>query len=308
MESRSERLEKEAKFKEAVATVAKSGDRKALAQVITEWLDPQHLTTDLMSLFLDSKSLNPGDSMLYKVRKGMHVRTLVLGQIPLRDEITVSERMAYNFDIADIAVNANEMEIASGELGSIQQIKNEMQAKLTDFYVGKAFTALSTVWTAATTATNFTDCAGPLNATALENMINHINQTTGGAKMIVGSRAAVTPITKFGTAWSDGTNTALSQSRIDEVLRTGWLGTYYGVPVLTIEQLYNNFESYTKLIPEDKVLVVGNNVGSFVTYGPVNQKEYTDPKPTPPVWNYELWQQFSLVVLNAMGLGVLAVS
>jgi len=171
MEIRAEKMQKENEFKVAVAEVAKSGDRKALAQVITEWLDPQHLTTDLMSLFLDSKALNVGDSQLFKVRKGMKVRTLVLGQIPLREEITVSERMAYNMDIADIAVNANEMEIASGELGTIQEIKSEMQAKLTDFYVGKSFTALSTIWTAATTATNFTDCAGPLNATALKAMI-----------------------------------------------------------------------------------------------------------------------------------------
>jgi hypothetical protein len=216
--------------------------------------------------------------------------------------------MAYSFDIADIAVNANEMEIASGELGSVQEIKGEMGAKLTDYYVGRGFTALSTVWTAATTTTNFTDAAGPLNAIALKGMINHINQTTGGAKLIVGSRAALTPITEFGTAWSDGVTNTASQNRINEVLQNGWLGTYYGVPVLVIEQSYNNFESYTKLIPEDKVLVIGSKVGQFVTYGPVNQKEYTDPRPTPPVWNYELWQQFSMIVLNAMGLGVIAVS
>jgi hypothetical protein len=299
---------KEDEIRQAVAEVAKSGNRQALAEIITEWLQPQHLSMELMGRFLDTKSLKPGDSQLFKVRKGLHVRTLVPGQIPLRDEITVSERMAYMFDTADIAVNANEMEIQSGELGTIADIKTEMGQKFVDYYVGKLFTALSTVWTAATTSTNFADCSGDLNATSLKAMIDTINQTTGGAKLIVGSRVALTPITTFGSFWTDGTTHAWNNVVLEEIMRTGWLGNYYGVPVLAIEQLHDNFEDWNTLIPEDKVVVIGNKVGQFVTYGPMNTKEYTDMKPTPPVWNYELWQQFSVVILNAMGIGVLAVS
>jgi len=299
---------KDDEIKQAVAQIMKSGDRKALAEMITEWLQPQHLTIDLMSRFLDSKALYPGDSLLFKVRKGLKVRTLVPGQIPLRDEITVAERMAWVLDMADIAINASEWEIASGELGTVAEIKSEMAKKLVDFYVGKMYTALTTVWTAATTATNFADCAGPLNAPALIAMIDQINQTTGGAKLIVGSRAALTPITTFGAFWNDGVTFAASQTGLDEILKTGWVGTYYGVPILAIEQRYDNFEDYNQLIPNDRVVVIGNKVGNFITYGPVTPKEYTDMKPTPPVWNFELYQQFGLIILNAMGIGVLAVT
>lgn len=299
---------KDAQLREAVASVLKSGDRRALAEVITEWLQPGHLTLELMSLLLDTKGLNPGDSLSFKVRKGLHVRTMVLGQMALKDELTVSERMAWVLDIAHIGVTANEMELQSGELGTVAEIKSEMQKKIVDYYLGKVVTMLSTVWTAATTTTNYTDCSGPINATALKAMIDTINQNTSGAKLIVGSKAALTPITTFGVSWSDGTALVPSQERVNEVLRGGWLGQYYGVPILAIDQVRDNFESYTKLIPEDKVLVIGDKVGKFITYGPVNPQEYTDPRVIPPQWNFDLWQQFGLVVLNATGIGVLAVS
>jgi len=220
----------------------------------------------------------------------------------------VSERMAYNLDMMDIAVNANEWELNSGELGTVADIKNEMAAKIRDFYMSKVFSALATGWNSVDTADNYTDCSGALNATALKAMIDHINQTTPGAKVIVGTRAALTPITTFAGFWNDGTTYDSIPSVLEEIMRTGWLGTYYGTRILALDQIYDNPLDYTAMIPSDKVLVIGKNVGSFVTYGPENTKEYTEMKTTPPTWVYEIYQQFGLFIHNAMGIGVLAVS
>jgi hypothetical protein len=50
----------ETKFKEAFAALLKDGRREALAQLLVEVTGPQHLTTDFISLLLNSRSLNVG--------------------------------------------------------------------------------------------------------------------------------------------------------------------------------------------------------------------------------------------------------
>jgi len=193
----------------------------------------------------------------------------------------------------------------SGEIGTVQEIKAEMAAKLKDFYYNKLFTALSTVWSAVNTPSNYTSVGGTLTATALEAAINRINQTTSGAKAIVGVRSLVTPITKFGAYWTDGTNYASSDAIINEIMNTGKLGKYYGVPIIAIDQVYNNPEDYAAMLPTDKVLVVGESVGEFITYGDVKTKQWEDMNVTPPQWMLELYQQFGLILDSCQGIYVL---
>ena len=66
----------------------------------------------------------------------------------------------------------NLWELQSGEIGTIADIRREMQSKLTDYYVNKAFTALTNIWTASNTPSNYTSVGGSLTATALKNAIN----------------------------------------------------------------------------------------------------------------------------------------
>jgi len=56
-------------IKEALAALAKDGNKEAFAQVITEYIDPGHITLDMVSLLLDTRGLNPGDSLVKKIRK-----------------------------------------------------------------------------------------------------------------------------------------------------------------------------------------------------------------------------------------------
>jgi hypothetical protein len=292
----------------AQAVASMMGDptkRDALAEIIVEFVQPNHLANQFVGDILSTRRLNPGDSLVKKVRKGIEVRTLVPGSIHLAQEITVSERMNYILDGADVKVTYNQWELESGEIGSVADIRREMAAKLNDYYVNKVFTALSTIWSAGNTPDNYTSVGGTITATALENAIDQINQTTSGSKMILGSRAAVTPITKFGAFWSDGTNTEMSQSAADEIRQSGLLGRYYGVPIKVIEQVWDNPEDYNSLIPTNKVLVVGENVGEFITYGDVKSKQWSDMNPTPPQWMLEIYQQFGMIIDNAMGVFVL---
>ena len=301
----------EIKLKESVAALMKDKtQRDALAQLFTEFIQPNHIVPDFVSLLLKSRNMKPGDALLKKVRKGIQVRTLVPGAMHLASEITVSERMNYILDGADVKVTANEWELASGELGTVAEIKNEMMAKLRDYYMGKVFTALTTVWTAANTPTNHTDIGAEVSASELKAAIDQINQTTGGVKAVVGLRSALTPITVFGAGWSDGTSAQLQAvpENIREIMSTGWLGRWYGAPIIALDQVYNNEVDYTAMLPTNKILVIGEDVGEFITYGTVNTKEWTDPRPTPPQWYYELYQQFGLIIDNARGIHVLEIT
>jgi hypothetical protein len=293
-------------FKEALAEHMRDPDKRdAFAQILVEFLEPSHLTTEVLSLLLDTRSLEAGDVLVKKVRKGIEVRTLVPGAVHLASEITISDRINFILDGADVKVTYNEWELERGEIGTVESISEEMRAKLRDYFVNKVFTALTTIWNASNTPDNYTSVGGSVSASALENAINRINQTTPGAKLIVGAREAVTPVTKFAAFWSDGTNVGYAEELIMRIFETGWLGRYYGVPVLALEQVWDNPEDYNTMIPTDKVLVVGEKVGEFITYGDVKTKQWTDMNPTPPQWYLELYQQFGLIIDNAQGIYVL---
>jgi hypothetical protein len=295
--------------KEEFASLAKdTGKREELAELFVEYTQPGHITTDFVSLLLDTKNLNLGDAIVKKVRKGIKVHTFVPGAIPLKSEITVSERMNYILDGSIVSVTANEWELESGELGTVADISNEMALKVKDYHMNKVFTALTTIWTAVNTANNYVSVGGNVTKTVLDAAINRINQTTPGVKAIAGTRVALTPILSFAGFYNGtpaSTNTTLMEGVAEEIFRTGWLGQYLGVPIVVINQDYDALDTYNKLIPEDKILVIGEKVGTFITYGPVRSQQYTDMKPVPPQWNLSIYQQFGFIIDNAQGIYVI---
>lgn len=294
----------ETKLKEAYAALVKDkSKRDALAALITEFVQPNHITIDFISMLLNTRRLNPGDALVKKVRKGISVHTLVPGSIHLRHEITVSERMNYVLDGADVGVQWNAWEMESGEIGTLAEIRAEVAAKLRDYFMNKIYTALTTVWTAANTPSNYVSVAGPLTAAVLKTAIDRINQTTPGVKAVIGLRSVLTPATTFGGFWADPAAALHNvDSQLEEIMRTGWLGKYYGAPIIALNQEYDNPEDYNALLPTDKVVVIGENVGEFITFGEPKSKMWDDNRPTPPYTNYELWQQFGLMIDNAQGI------
>lgn len=299
----------ETKFKEAVAELLKDKNkREALAELLVEYIAPNHITVDFIGMLLRTRNLQKGDALVKKVRKGITVHTFVPGAIPLKSEVTVTDRINYILDGSVVGVTANEWDLESGEIGTIESLRSEAMAKLRDHYMNKVFTALSTIWTAINTPSNYTAVGGTITATALENAIDNINQNSGGVKAVVGLRSLLTPITKFGAFWNDGavSPTVVGvDSQLQEVMRTGWLGTYYGAKIIALDQIYNNADDYATMLPTDKVLVIGENVGEFITYGDVKSKEWSDPRPTPPQWNFDMYQMYGMIIDNAKGIHVL---
>lgn len=301
-------------LREAYASLVKDRNpSEALAELMVEFVPTNHITTDFVGMLLNTRRMKEGDALVKKLRKGIEVRTLVPGSIHLASEITVEARANYILDGADVKVTYNEWELESGELGTVAEIRAEMLAKLRDFYMNKVYSALTTVWTAANTPNNFTNVGAPITATALEDAIDYINQEAGGVKAVVGTRAQLTPITKFGAFWNDhdsGTPTVWGvDSQLEKVMREGWLGTYYGARLVALDHLYDNPVDYTQLIlPINRILVIGNNVGEFITYGEPRWKQWTDMNPTPPQGFIETYQRFGMIIDKAQGIYVLQVT
>jgi len=296
------------KFKEAYAALAKDpSQRDALAALIVEYIDPNHLAENIVNLFLSTRRLNPGDALVKKVRQGIEVRTLIPGSVHLASEVTVVDRINYMLDGANVKVRANLWELESGELGTVESIKREMTAQLTDYYVNRVFTCLLSIWNAANTPTNFWAVAA-LNAATLRAAIDWINYTvTGGVKAIVGTRLALAPITQFAGFHADPVAGVFwgNEDAIREIYKTGWLGSWYGANIVALDQVWNDPLNYQTMIPRNRVLVIGENAGEFILYGEPKWKNWEHYDPTPPDWLVEVYQQFGLIVDNAMGVAVI---
>ena len=50
----------EKELKEAYASLIKEGKRDAIAQLLVEYVQPNHVTTDFIGLLMNTRSLNPG--------------------------------------------------------------------------------------------------------------------------------------------------------------------------------------------------------------------------------------------------------
>jgi len=280
--------------------------------MIIEYVQPNRVPTDYLSMLLNTRNLNPGDMMVKKVRKGIEVRSLVPGSIHLASQITVSDRINYQLDGSNVKVTLSEQDLKNGDIGTVESIKSEMVGKLVDNYANKVFTALSTIWNASNTPDNYATVSTNISSSALKSAIDAINNTAGGAKVIIGARSALTPITEFGGSWASPSGSAPSyfpvNPALEEIMRTGWLGTYYGVPVVALDQVYDNPEDYNALIPTDKVLVVGHDVGEFIMYGQPEWKQWTNWEPTPVEINLEVYSYHGMIIDKMQGIYVIEIT
>jgi len=296
------------KIKLALASLTRTEEsRKELAEVITEWFQPNHLTTDLISLFLNTRQLKPGDMLVKKLRKpNTRVRKFVPGTVHLADEVEVTSRVNYVLDGHVVKLMANLWDLERGEIGTVEDMKREMVGALVDFYAGHVFSLLTTVWDSTNTPDNYTEVSGDLTKTALDNAIDYINYKAGGVRSIVSVKRNLLPITEFAGYGTYDSHKQFSDPILTEALREGWIGQYRGVrSIVGLPQMWDNPESDTAMIPEDFVLVIGENAGEFITFGDPVWKEYTDMVPTPPYWVCEAYQQWGLVVDYAEGVYVI---
>jgi hypothetical protein len=191
--------------------------------------------------------------------------------------------------------------VESGEIGTVDDIRREMTAKLADFYISKVLNAMYTLATINDSA-NFYYVSSPITRTTLEDSIDYIADTAGAVKAVVGRRTALAPITKFAgyrvpiaTEIASPTAGIPVPSALEEIRRTGWFGMYYGANFIALEQVYDNPYDRNPLIQDNMVVVIGDNCGEFITYGDTREDQWTDMSTAPPTWHIRIYQQFGMM-------------
>jgi len=310
-------------YRLALAELARK-DKAAFAEVITEYIDPVYLTLDLASTFMDTKEMSFGDILVKRFKGKYHVQQIVPGQITLGEQITVRDKaMSINLDILSAKASYNTLELEhGGPQFTPEVVKSDVQKALAERVLMRTWNALANIWTTANvtaltitgaTNSNFLDASGALTASVLDAAIDHTNYWAGSVRTIIGTESALAPLSTFGQYQIIGTDNYVTQNgqpplTIQNVSPYGngskAIESYRGVTnIVRLKQIFDQSEYPPRpLLPNDFVLVVGDNIGQFITYGGPQYKEYIDNEPTPPYWNYETWLQFGMMIWNARGL------
>lgn len=314
-------------YREALAELAKN-DKKAFAEVITEYVDPVFLTLDIAGTFLNTREMQFGEILVKRFKGKYHVQQIVPGSITLGEQIQVRDKaMSYNLDILSAKALYNELELQhGGPQFTPETVRADVQKALQERVLMRTWNALANVWSASNAGTltipgatysNFIDASGPLTSTVLDHAIDHVNYWSGSVRTIIGTETALAPLSEFGQykiisstnnvdsyVTINGQPSGTYQSISPYGLGSKGVEVYRGVSnIVRVKQIFDETEFPPKpLLPDNQVLVIGDNIGEFITYGGPQTKEYTDMEPTPPYWTYETYLQFGMMLWNARGL------
>lgn len=315
---------------EVVATAGVSPkNRSAYADLIMTVVEPNHLTLDLFNAFLPTRQFNVGDRIGKRVRRGRYpVRTMVPGSKHLHDVLSFQESQTYMFDRLIAGTSHNLWEIQSGEVGTTDQFRSELRADIFDELVSRVFTLLSSVWNSTDTPNNYTDATSTgITATALDNAIENMLEYTGNVRAIIGARRALLPVYSFAQFREfalSGTNTdavGFQTTAFNEFTNTKSVRQYYGIPLVEVPQVYRNRLSFSgtggnlnlrdatnRMIPTDRVILVGENAGEIALMGGTEYQDYTDPTTQPPNYVLHSWQSYGLLVDDVEAIHIIKVA
>jgi len=307
-----------------VARAGLDGARTAYADLVIETVQPNHLSLDLFSQFLPTVQMNPGDSMGKRVRRGRYpIRSMTPGAKHLTDVLSYQEYYTFMFDRLIAGTSHSVWEIQSGEVGTVETMRSELRADLFDELVSKVFTLLTTAWNSVSTPNNYLDLSsGGITAIGLEAMMETILAYSGQVKAIIGSRQALLPLYKFAQfrefvlSGSDPARTAFVTPSFNEFLGANKVSSYLGVPVIEVPQVYRNrLDANTssmswrgtaqRMIPTDKVIVIGGDAGKVALMGGFEYQDYTDPTTQPAKYVLHGWQAYGLVIDDIQQIGII---
>ena len=291
----------------------------AYAEMIVETIEPQRVALQLFTdLFMPTRVLNPGDILVKRIEpRDVPVRVMVPGTKHLAWQLPPpSEVMSFGIDYLIAKVSYNMWQLRRGEVGDTLALQQRLYDALMDELVSRVIQLLSSVWSAGNTPDNFASVS-TLNDAAIEGMVENVLRTAGSVRAIVGTRRALFPIYKFAGVFehtvsggTSPTNTQVVgiQSVLDEWSRTNRLGSFRGIRLVELPQVFKRGPGadYAKpLLPEDIILIIGDNAGEIILYGPTETQEHFDTSVEPPAYTLSLYQGFGMIVDYPERIGVI---
>jgi hypothetical protein len=295
----------------AFAEIARSAGtsvsgKSALAELLVEVVEPNHLSLDIFNAFLPTSARNEGDYFTRRMRKNkFRARSHVNGTIPLADTPIMNNLWMHVYDQIIVGLSISQQELERGELGTLENLRAQMRMDLFDEIVSRIFNLMTSVWSASTTPSNYTNATSTgLTATVLDNAMENVIERAGMVKAIAGTRRSLLPLYGFASyrefLLSD--NTTRTAPYMEQILleryQTGKVASYNGAPVIEIPQvLEERLPTITrKLVRDDIVVVIGDDVGEAALLGPTVTQDYTDLRVVPPMYFDYMYQKFGIVI------------
>lgn len=311
------RAELQKKYAEQFQTVNRS-PRSAFAETIVELAEPNHLSLDIFSAYLPVRTLKEGDSLTRRVRKGKYkVYKMVPGTTHLTSERTWQQQTTYNLDDLIAGVRHNVLELESGDVGTVEEMRRELRADIMDEVVSRIFSMFNSVWNPINTPNNYLDVSGSgISPTALDTMVENVTREVGAVRAIAGTREALLPVYKFAGIREfvlSGTSTdraAFPTAAFEEFYRTGKVTSYYGVPIVEVPNIRRHrLPGYNdRLIDTTRIQVIGEDVGEAILYGDFKEQDYYDPRVQPAEYTLHVWRKFGVMLDQVEGLGIIKVA
>lgn len=239
--------------------------------------------------------------------------------------LSYQEYYNFMFDRVIAGTTQSVWEIENGEVGTVDSMRTELRADIFDAIVSRVFSLLATAWTSTATPSNFLDSSATgVTQTGLEAMIETVLLYSGQVKAIMGTRAALLPLYKF-SLFREFLLTGVGTDRgfgvtnaFDEFTKTNKVSSYLGIPVIELPQVYRNdlnaagtsmangFRGVEqRMVPSDKILVIGDNAGQIALMDGFQFQDFTDPSTQPANYILHGWQAFGLVINDIAQIGVI---
>ena len=305
----------------SVAEVAKTAGtsqlgRSAFAELLVQLVEPNHLSLDLFSTFMPARQADMNTVPIKRVRRGKYnIQSMVHGTAHLVSQpTTVHDYHSYVFDRLIGGVRESLWNVQNGAVQTVDQMRQQLQFDLTDNLVTRVFNLLTSTWNSTDTPSHYAQTAA-VTAATLDTMIENVLYTAGTVKAIIGTRKSLLPMYKFAGfheyAYADGNGRIAYpvNEKLLEYLNTSRVSVYMGVPVIELPQVFRNQLPNLReaLIPEDKIIVVGDNAGEILLYGGTEYYESTDATIQPPDYVLHAWMQYGMVVDMPENIGVIKI-
>lgn len=263
--------------------------RHAVAEKIVKYVSDSVEQRDLAALLLPKETIPVGTTAEYALPGKLRVYWHEPGSYAPRTQM--AQRV---FTVPSWMLSAHpEYEISQLEAGRYGTVQDQVKAAreaLLGAINARVFNTVS--GSIATTDRNYSASVANLTKTALDNGINWVEDQVGGAVAIVGRRNLLNRMLDFNTNSSSTELGIFDDATKNTIMKTGNIPTYRGVPLIGLKQWRDGFGQLT--IPQDTVLVIGQDVGKYVVTQELRSKDAIDVDTL--VWHIHMYQKLGAAV------------
>lgn len=264
-------------------------DRRAVAEKITKSIKDSIDQRDLVSLIMNKERVELGTKVEYtldsKLKAYWHEPGSYAPRTGMYQKVfTVPTWMVS----AHPAYELNQLE--AGRYGTAQDQIVAARDAILGAINARVWSTLSGA--ISSSDDNYATSAGGLTRASVENAINWVEDQVGGVAAIVGRRNLLYNVLGYNVDTSAGDVGLYSDDMKDQIMKTGRIGTYYGVPLVGLPQWRDGYGKLT--IPQDEVLVVGRDMGKYVVSRDMRSLDDIDIDSL--TWHIHIWMMVGLAV------------